>query len=86
MFGRYDLVILEQDGPVIFEPNDIFILGRPGVQEDLPEVSRFFENVYWTNETIGPLMVHIANSDLNTLEAAREWKNANPEVWKSWVE
>ncbi len=85
MFGRYDLVILEQDGPVVFEPNDIFILGRPGVEEELPEVSAFFDNVYWTNETIGPLMVHIADSNLDTLEAAREWKNENPDVWEEWL-
>ena len=86
MFGRYDLVILEQDKDVIYAPDDIFILGRSGVQEDLPEASEFLSKVYWTNETIGSLMVAIADSDLSTLEAAREWKNANPDVWKSWVE
>jgi len=85
MFGRFDLVILEQDGPVIFEPNDIYILGRAKVKEDLPEVTAFFEKVHWTNETIGPLMVYIADSNLDTLDAAREWKNANPEVWQNWV-
>lgn len=85
MFGRYDLVILEQDGPTVFEPNDIFILGRPGVKDELGEVAEFFDNVYWTNETIGPLMVHIADSNLDTLEAAREWKNANKDIWGDWV-
>ena len=85
MFGRYDLMILEQDKDVIYAPDDIFILGRPGVENDLPEVTAFMENVYWTNETIGPLMVYITDSDLSTLEAAREWKDANPDVWQSWV-
>ncbi|OJF76996.1 MAG: hypothetical protein BKP49_03825 [Treponema sp. CETP13] len=85
MFGRFDLVILEQDGPVIFESNDIYILGRSNVEEDLPEVTEFFKNVHWTNETIGPLMVYIADSNLDTLDAAREWKDANPEVWQDWV-
>jgi len=85
MFGRYDLVILEQDGAVVFEPNGIFILGRSDVKEDLPEASAFFKNVHWTNETIGPLMVYIADSNLDTLEAAREWKNANPKVWQDWL-
>ncbi len=85
MFGRYELVILEQDGVKVFEPNDIFILGRPGVKEDLPKVAEFFDNVYWTNETIGPLMVHIADSNLDTLDAAREWKNANEDIWKEWL-
>ncbi len=85
MFGRYDLVILEQDKDVIYAPDDIYILGRPDVETDLPEVTAFMKNVFFTNDTIGPLMVYIADSDLNTLDAAREWKNANTEVWQDWV-
>ncbi len=85
MFGRYDLLILEQDKEKIYAPDDIFILGRPDVEEELPEVTAFIKNVYWTNETIGSLMVYIADSKKDTLEAAREWKDANPEVWKDWV-
>ncbi len=85
MFGRYDLVILEQDKDVIYAPDDIYILGRPDVETDLPEVTAFMKNVFFTNDTIGPLMVYIADSDLNTLEAAREWKDANTEVWQDWV-
>lgn len=30
-------------------------------------------------------MVHIADSELDTLEAAREWKNENPDVWQDWI-
>ncbi len=85
MFGMYDLVILEQDGEEIFAPNDIYILGRAGVEEDLPEVTEFMKNVYWTNETIGPLMVHLQESNLDTLEAARQWKDENTEIWSDWV-
>jgi glycine betaine/proline transport system substrate-binding protein len=85
MFGRMDLTILEQDGEEIFPIDDIFIMGRPGVEEDFPEVVEFFDNVMWTNETIGPLMVHIADSELDTLEAAREWKDENREIWEDWL-
>jgi glycine betaine/proline transport system substrate-binding protein len=85
MFGRYDLAILEQDKDVIYQPDDIIVLGRPNVREELTEVTAFMEKVIWTNDTIGPLMVYIADSNKSTLEAAREWKNANPEVWQDWV-
>ena len=85
MFGRMDLTILEQDEDVVFPIDDIFIMGRPGIEEDMPEVVEFFDNVMWTNETIGPLMVYIADSNLDTLEAAREWKNDNPDVWQDWL-
>lgn len=85
MFGRYDLVILEQDEEQVWDLDNVYIMGRPDVEADLPEVVEFFDNVMWTNETIGPLMVHIADSDLDTLEAAREWKNENKDVWSAWV-
>lgn len=85
MFGRYDLVILEQDGAQVWDQDDVYIMGRAGVNEDLPEVVEFFDNVLWTNETIGPLMVYIAESNLDTMEAARAWKNENPQVWESWL-
>ncbi|MFW5842532.1 MAG: glycine betaine ABC transporter substrate-binding protein [Spirochaetota bacterium] len=85
MFGRYDLTILEQDEAEIWDVDQVYIMGRPNVLEDLPEVSAFFENVMFTNETIGPLMVHIADSDLDTLEAAREWKDENTDVWEDWI-
>ena len=85
MFGRMDLTILEQDEDVVFPIDDIFIMGRPGIEEDMPEVVECFDNVMWTNETIGPLMVYIADSNLDTLEAAREWKNDNPDVWQDWL-
>lgn len=85
MFGRFDLVILEQDGAQIWDKDNVYILGRPGVDEDLPEVVEFFDNAMFTNATIGPLMVAIADSDLDTLEAARAWKDANEDVWADWI-
>jgi glycine betaine/proline transport system substrate-binding protein len=85
MFGRLPLVILEQDGEEVFSIDDIFIMGRPGVTEELPDVAAFFDNVYWTNETIGSLMIYISESNLDTLEAARSWKNQNQDVWAGWV-
>lgn len=85
MFGRYPLVILEQDEAQVWSLDDIKVMGRPGVEEDLPGVVEFFSNVKWTNETIGPLMVHIGDSNLDTLEAAREWKNENRDIWEGWL-
>ena len=85
MFGRFPLVILEQDGEVAFPIDDIFIMGRPGVSDDLPEVAAFFDNVYWTNDTISPLMVYINESNLDTMDAARSWKSQNEDIWRGWI-
>lgn len=85
MFGYFDLVILEQDQEVFFDLDDIEIIGRTGLAEDKPELHQFLNNMYFTNETIGPLMVHINESNLSTLEAAREWKDQNREIWENWI-
>ena len=86
MFGRFPLTILEQDEEQIWPVDDIYIMGRPGVEEDLPEVVEFFDNAMWTNDTIGSLMVYInENSNLDTLEAARQWKNENRDIWEDWL-
>lgn len=84
-FGYYDLVVLEQDGEQIWDIDDIYLIGRQDLRDDKPELAEFLANMEFTTEEIGDLMVHIRESDLSTLEAAREWKNANPEIWEGWI-
>jgi ABC-type proline/glycine betaine transport system substrate-binding protein len=38
-----------------------------------------------TNAEIGSLMVAIRESDAETLEAARQWKQENEDVWSDWI-
>ena len=85
MFGYYDLVILEQDQEQIWDVDDVYLIGRQDLRDDKPELAEFLENMHLTTEEIGDLMVHIAESNLSTLEAAREWKNAHPEIWEGWI-
>ncbi len=85
MFGRFPLVILEQDEEIVFPIDNIYILGRPDIMNDFPDVAAFFDNVFWTNDTIGSLMLHIADSNLDTLEAAREWGQQNRDIWVGWL-
>jgi glycine betaine/proline transport system substrate-binding protein len=84
-FGYYDLVVLEQDQEQIWDIDDIYLIGRQDLRDDKPELAAFLENMRFTTEEIGDLMVHIAESNLSTLEAAREWKNANPGIWEGWI-
>ena len=81
----YELVVLEQDEEQIWPLDDIKIMGRIGVNEDFPEVVAFVDNVMWTNETIGSLMVHTSDSNLSALEAARDWKNENRDIRQDWI-
>lgn len=84
-FGYYDLVILEQDQDMIWDIDNVHLIGRTGLREEKPELTEFLGNMFITNDEISELMVHIAESNLSTLEAAREWKNANPDVWSDWI-
>ncbi|MFW5693558.1 MAG: glycine betaine ABC transporter substrate-binding protein [Alkalispirochaeta sp.] len=85
MFGYFDLEILEQDEEEIWGVDDIHILGRTGIEEEKPELAEFLGNMSMNTSEMGDLMVHIAESDLDTLEAAREWKDDNSDIWSDWV-
>ncbi len=85
MFGYYDLVILEQDEEEIWGFDNVHLIGRADLREDKPELAQFLANMEVNTEEIGDLMVHIRESNLGTLEAAREWMNANRGVWEAWL-
>ena len=85
MFGYFDLAILEQDEEEVWGLDDIHILGRTGIEDEKPELAQFLGNMSMTTAEMGDLMVYIAESDLDTLDAAREWKNENTDIWSDWV-
>lgn len=85
MFGYFDLTFLEQDGEQVWGAGNIHIIGRAGLQEDKPDLAAFLSNMEMTNAEISDLMVAIRESNLDTLEAAREWKQANPDAWSDWI-
>ncbi len=85
MFGYYDLTILEQDEEEIWGLDDIHIIGRTGLKEEKPELAAFLNNMELDTAQVGSLMVAIRESNMSTLEAARQWKEENPDVWESWI-
>lgn len=85
MFGYWDLAFLEQDEEQIWGSGNIHIMGRKDLREDKSELAQFLENMHMTNSDLGALMVAIAESDKDTLEAARDWMNANEDVVADWI-
>ena len=85
MFGYFDLAFLEQDEEQIWSAGNIHLIGRADLEDDKPELAQFLSNMEITNSEIGSLMVAIRESDLDTLEAAREWKQENEDVWSDWI-
>jgi glycine betaine/proline transport system substrate-binding protein len=85
MFGYWDLTFLEQDKDQVWGVGNIHIFGRKNIAEDKPELAQFLKNMSMTNSELGSLMVHINESNLDTLEAAREWMNENEDVVADWI-
>ncbi len=85
MFGYFDLKFLEQDQEQVWKPGNIHIIGRKDLADDKPELAQFLATMKLTNSEVGSLMVAIRESEKETLEAAREWKDNNEDVWSDWI-
>lgn len=84
-FGIHELEMLEEDQTSHFAPNDIRMYGRSGLSTDYPELVTFMENMQFSNDEVGSLLAHIAESELSEKEAAAQWKAQNEEVWMGWM-
>ena len=85
MFGYWDLAFLEQDKKKVWGVGNIHIIGRKNIKEDKPELAQFLSNMQMNTADLGSLMVAIAESDKDTLEAARDWMNENEDVVANWI-
>jgi glycine betaine/proline transport system substrate-binding protein len=85
-FGRYDLKFLEQDeDKIIWEPENIHILGRLGLEEDKPELAAFLRAFSLSTEELGDLMVKVEDAGGDAETVARQWMNDHPEVVQRWL-
>ncbi len=85
-FGRYDLKFLEQDeDKVVWEPENIHILGRLGLEEEKPELAAFLRAFSLTTDELGDLMVKVEDAGGDAENVARQWMNDHPEVIQRWL-
>ncbi|MFP4205821.1 MAG: glycine betaine ABC transporter substrate-binding protein [Spirochaetaceae bacterium] len=77
-FGRWDLKILEDPDHVFGESETINTVVRQGLEEDDPELFRFFEEFDWFSieDGLGEVMVEIQEG-AEPEEAAAEWLEDN---------
>jgi glycine betaine/proline transport system substrate-binding protein len=86
MFGRWDLKFLQEDpDKPMWEPDNIEIVGRAHLKADKPELAQFLSNMYLTDPQLSDLILKIKESDLDTLEAARQWMHDNEAVVSAWI-
>lgn len=85
-FGRYDLKFLEQDeDKVVWEPENIHILGRLGLEEEKPELAAFLRAFSLTTDELGDLMVKVEDAGGDAENVARQWMKDHPEVIQRWL-
>ncbi|MGI5892009.1 MAG: glycine betaine ABC transporter substrate-binding protein [Bacillota bacterium] len=84
-FARWDLKVLEDPKKIFGDKENIHIMSRIGLEDDMPEVVEFLKNFKMTDSELGDLMGAIDDSDKEPLETAREWMNANADLINSWL-
>jgi glycine betaine/proline transport system substrate-binding protein len=79
MFGRWDLKILDDPENVFGESETINTIVRQGLEDDQPELYRFFDEMDWfsVENGIASVMVMIADQGMNPEEAAAQWVDNN---------
>jgi glycine betaine/proline transport system substrate-binding protein len=83
-FGVWDLAFLEQDGAQIWGTGDIHLYAHKGLDTDKPELAQFLNNMYFTDEEMGSLLVAYKEFD-DPYEMAKQWVADNPSVWEDWI-
>ena len=85
-FGRWDLKFLKQDNDkMMWETGNIHIMGRQNLEQDKPELAQFLENMRFTEEQLGDLMLTVNESDQDVSQVTMEWMNENEELINSWI-
>lgn len=84
MFARWKLKFLMDPKKVYGEAENIHTVARPGIMEDFPELSEFFQNFFFTDKQIGTLM-DAMNRHQSQRMAARKWMDEHQELVDSWL-
>jgi glycine betaine/proline transport system substrate-binding protein len=84
MFATWKLKFLEDPKGVYGNVENIHIVGRKNIEQDLPEVAAFLKNFKLNDQQLGSLMGMIAESD-DPVKSAKEWVKNNEELVNSWI-
>ena len=81
-FGRWDLKILEDPDGIFGSAETINTIVREGLEEDMPEVYRFFNEFDWLSVDLGPVLVW-NNEGMDPEESAKRFLAENMELIQS---
>lgn len=84
-FARWDLKVLEDSKKIFGDVENIHIVTRKGLEEDLPEVVAFLKNFKLTDEELGDLMGVIEDDGGEPFEIAKAWMKDHDELIQSFL-
>ncbi|MGC9311964.1 MAG: glycine betaine ABC transporter substrate-binding protein [Sediminispirochaetaceae bacterium] len=86
MFAKWDLKFLKQDlDKLIWQPDNIHIIGRRGLAGDNPELAQFLGRVSFTDDELNGLLLEVKDSIGAVNMAVNEWIGENEELVASWL-
>lgn len=83
-WAEWDLKFLEDPDNIMGDGEFIKSMGRPGIREDLPEVSAFLENYTMTTEDLSSVMLEIQDG-VDPEEAAKNFIEENRDKVDEWI-
>ncbi|MFP4377268.1 MAG: glycine betaine ABC transporter substrate-binding protein [Spirochaetales bacterium] len=84
LFGLFDLHMLAQDGPIIWEADEIHTAIASDLADRKPGLASILRSVSFTNDQVNEMIVAFSDFDRTYRELASEWKVNNREVWEDW--
>ena len=84
-FFKWDLKILDDPELTLGGSEEIRVIARKGFSEDMPEAASILSKFSLTDSQLGEVMYKIDVENMDPVEAAREWVDANQDIVKDWT-
>ncbi|ACB85182.1 glycine betaine ABC transporter substrate-binding protein [Natranaerobius thermophilus] len=83
-FAEWDLKFLDDPEGIYGEAEDIRVMARTDLEEDMPEVVELLENMFLTDEELGELMGMISESG-DEAGSVKEWMEKYEDQVSQWI-
>lgn len=84
IFARYEVRFLEDPDHVFGEKENIYTVGRKGIETGHPRVVRFFERMQLTEKQLNSLVYQVRLSE-DPRVGVKNWMNENEYIVNQWV-
>jgi glycine betaine/proline transport system substrate-binding protein len=84
IFARYEVKFLEDPDHVFGEKENIYTVGRTGIETGHPRAVRFFERMQLTEKQLNSLVYQVRLSE-DPKQGVKNWMNENEYIVNQWV-